>query len=398
METMSTFPIPQPIRTDGTNRFAADTMERRLPRNIRNIMEHNARFPPSVCTALERLAGEISGDATLPPPPLPGWDYDRWEREYALREGQRWHDTDWFFGETYAFRLILDRVRYFETLEDPYAPLKIRELDSGAPFLPIRCYVESREMPHIEKETLIEEAIHLSLWGNRADISFTAGGALDHSKGDSALLIQDDTDRIIRSLSTTDGTIHIVMDNSGAELAGDLVLAGALVDLLGRKVVLHPKLYPTYVSDTTPADIRLFLSRAEGSDHISVAEWARHLENVLDEGHITVAPDDYWCGVRFVCDMPARIARLFSSDGMVFIKGDFNYRRVFRDTLWPAEIDPVAAIGMTPLAPLALLRTMKSDCLVGVDDQTRRNLDVSEGEWRTAGKRGVLQFVPIGDR
>jgi damage-control phosphatase, subfamily III len=78
---------------------------------------------------------------------------------------------------------------------------------------------------------------------------------------------------------------------------------------------------------------------------------------------------------------------------MVIIKGDFNYRRVFRDTIWPDGTEPAAALGFSPSYPVLLLRTMKSDCLVGVKGETNRHLDETEPGWRTAGKRGVIQLV-----
>jgi hypothetical protein len=381
---------PQPIRTTPDNRFAADTMTRRLPANIRNVIASNPEYPPSVRRDLDALAEAILGNALIPRLPLPAWDYDRWLPVYEEHAGERWHDTQWFFGETYGFRLLLSAARYFETLTDPFGAIKRNELESAAPFLPLQRFAESpaREVARVE------EALHLSMWGNRADISFTAGGALDHSAGDSQLLLVDDSAPAAQLLSAATGPIHIVMDNSGAELAGDLVLATTLVDTLNTTVVLHPKLYPTYVSDTTVEDIHTFIEAARRSDDAAVLRMADAVAERIDSGLIRIAPDDYWCGVRFLSEMPPRIAAALDGAGAVIIKGDFNYRRVFRDTIWAGGTDPVAAMGVELPYPVVLLRTMKSDCLVGVDTTITAALDETEPGWRTAGKRGLIQLVP----
>ncbi len=382
--------IPRAIRTSGKNLFASETMKRRLPGNIRNVIAANPEYPQGIRTALEELSESIAGDREIPSLQLPAWDYETWFPEYEKRRGETWHDTDWFFGETYGFRLILEKTRYFETLIDPFGSMKQRELESGAPFLPIRRHLDSLQQG---PANAVEESLHLSMWGNRADISFTTGGAIDHSVGDSRNLIIDNSADATGILADARGTVHIVMDNSGAELAGDLVLARTIRDVLGLPVVLHPKLYPTYVSDTTVPDIQQFI--AVGLDHpdSAVREFIGGVNDEIGNGEIRIAPDDYWCGVSFLADMPRRISELFEGAVLVVIKGDFNYRRVFRDTVWPNGTDPAAALGFVPSFPILLLRTMKSDCLAGIDDTVSRRLDDTEPGWRTAGKRGVIQLV-----
>jgi damage-control phosphatase, subfamily III len=374
-------------------------MKSRLPGNIRNVVAAHPGYSRLIRGALEELADTIAGNGAIPSLRLPAWDYDGWSGVYEKRRGQRWHDTDWFFGETYGFRLILEATRYFETLVDPFGPMKQKELESGSPFLPIRRYLDSLQGIPLEetgtpvKAVLLEEALHLSMWGNRADISFTAGGAIDHSQGDSRNLIVDHTAGAVDILSRGGNPVHIVMDNSGAELAGDLVLARAIRDNLGLPVVLHPKLYPTYVSDTTVQDIHNFIAAGGNHPDREVRRFVSDTENEIHNGTIRLAPDDYWCGVTFLADMPRRLHTFLADASMVIIKGDFNYRRVFRDTIWPDGTEPAAALGFSPSYPVLLLRTMKSDCLVGVKGETNRHLDETEPGWRTAGKRGVIQLV-----
>ncbi|MFW5826606.1 MAG: ARMT1-like domain-containing protein [Alkalispirochaeta sp.] len=400
---MHRIPTAHPIRTTVDNPFAARTMTHRLPANIANVIRAHSDYPPAVTKALEDLSAAISGDHPLPPPPLPAWDYDTWYAEYEPYAGDSWHDTEWFFAETYAFRLILSAGRYFETGIDPYGPMKAAELDSGAPFLPIQRFfaAEGPAAPLLHggsvsaeaAPALLEEALHLSMWGNKADISFAAGGALDHSAGERELLLRDDSVAAAEILSGTRGPVHIIMDNSGAELAGDVVAALTIIRLTGAPVVLHPKLYPTYVSDTTVEDIHTYLARAAASTDAAVRALSSAVQAEFRSGALTIAPDDFWCTTRFLTMMPPRIETVLDGAGLVIVKGDFNYRRVFRDTIWSPGTEPTAAAGRTFPYPILLLRTMKSDCLVGVPREITEPLDTTEPGWRTAGRRGVIQLV-----
>ncbi|HKK48256.1 MAG TPA: ARMT1-like domain-containing protein, partial [Alkalispirochaeta sp.] len=371
--------------------------------NIANVIRAHPDYPQAVMDALAALSASIAGNHPIPPPPLPSWDHDTWRGEYQPYATDTWHDTEWFFAETYAFRLILSASRYFETRIDPYGPMKEAELDSGAPFLPVQRFfaaggpaaaiLNGGSIAADAAPTLLEEALHLAMWGNKADISFAAGGALDHSAGERELLLRDDSIAAATILSKAKGTVHIIMDNSGAELAGDLVAALTIIHLTGAAVVLHPKLYPTYVSDTTVEDIHTYLDRATQSTDPTVRQLASAVRTEFRTGAISLAPDDFWCTTRFLSGMPPRIEASLDGTALVIVKGDFNYRRVFRDTIWPAGTDPRDAAGAEFPYPILLLRTMKSDCLVGVPEEVSDSLDATEPGWRTAGARGIIQLM-----
>lgn len=408
---MQRFIAPQPIRTTTDNAFAHDTMARRFPANIRTVAAADPEYSQPVAAALEDLAIAVESDAPMPSLTLPAWDADRWRAPYERRAGETWQNSDMFFAETYGFRLLLHAVRYFQTGVDPFGPMKQRELDSGAAFSPLErffgsgaagAFLERPELSRAERRLVIEEALHLATWGNKADISFAAGGELDHDLGDRDLLLVDDGAAATDTLIARSGSVHMVMDNSGAELAGDLALAVVLMRLLDAPVVLHPKFYPTYVSDTTVADIHLFLQRAGGHSNGAVRTFAGYVSDALDTGALGLAPDPYWCETAFLDAMPDHLAGLFAGARMVIVKGDFNYRRAFRDTTWPVGTEPAAAMGLAAgrssvaaaaKVPWLFLRTMKSDCLVGVGEADWSDLDTREPGWCTAGKRAVMQLV-----
>lgn len=423
--------VPDLIRTTADNDFAHTTMTTRLPRNIANVLRLNPHYAPAIVASLTRLADEIATDAPIPALREPAWDGDRWRALYAPYRDDSWHDTDWFFAETFAFRLILEATRYFETGLDPYAPLKQRELDQGSAFTPVSRYLKmvssdaslataspasgfaaargsaasasgaahavsgsARPAPGDPTVAhIVEEALHLCLWGNRADISFTAGGALDHSAGDRDLLICDDTAPVRNLLAGGARNVHIIADNSGAELAGDLVLAHALIRHLDAQVTMHVKFYPTYVSDTLVQDVNAFCAALTSSPDTSLAQFGADITAARDTGSLMLAPDPFWCETEFLDRLPPRLMQPLQSADLIVVKGDFNYRRVVRDTIWPGGTDLTGARGVT-LPPMVLLRTMKSDCLAGVSQATIAALDRDAPGWRTDGKRGVIQFIP----
>ncbi|TVR67313.1 MAG: DUF89 family protein [Spirochaetaceae bacterium] len=403
--------IPQPrlIRTTADNAFAHRTMTHRLPANIRNVIKANPAYPDAIKNSLETLAGDISGDKPVPPLPRPAWDSEYWSHIHSQHSGETWFDTPWFFGETYGFRLVLAATRYFENYIDPYGPLKRRELESGTAFMPIQRFYGSGgpgedAVPAASPAAMpiIIQALHLCAWGNKADISFNYGESLVTSTGEKELLLLDHSRLAAELLTRHDSRreVHIIMDNSGTELAGDLVLAHTIIRTLGIPVVLHPKFYPTYVSDTIVADVHIYLDHALRHADPVVQRFARDVRELHDSGDLTLRPDPFWCGTEFLEEMPLRIAQPFSEAALLIVKGDFNYRRVFRDTIWESDTDPAAATGLyredSFSTPVLLLRTMKSDCLVGVDAATTNTLDRSHPGWRTAGHHGVVQLVQPG--
>lgn len=386
-------PPAHPIRTTRENAFAYATVTQRFQANIAKVIQVNPDFPASVVAGLNRLGKGMAENRPLAELMPAEWDADRWAGLIAPYHDDRWHDTDWFFAETWAFRLLLSQTRYFSTLRDPFLPLKMREIATGAPFDPIRRYM--RDVASLPEAERLDRAVELCMWGNRADISFAMGEnlATEELVGDELLLINHRRDAVAILLDAR-RPVHIILDNSGAELAGDLILAQAVHQITGQPVVMHLKFYPTYVSDTVVPDVYTFLAEAATRGERELKEFARRITTALDRGDIQLAPDPFWCETQFLQNCPAHISDPLSQGSMVIVKGDFNYRRAVRDTIWPGGTDPVQAMDVPwREVPHLLLRTMKSDTLVGVEDEMMNHLDHVEPGWRTAGKRGVVQLI-----
>lgn len=388
---MHTEQAPSPIRTTESNWFASNTMHSRLPKNIHNIIDSNPDLSKSDAVRLRALAEAIAGNEPIPAPMAPAPDYDDWMEQYRAHAGERWHDTEWFFGETYAFRLILEACRYWEHNRDPFFYIKQKEFEDDVAFEPVCNFADVQASDPVAPRESLVRALHASTWGNRSDLSFNAGGELDRQAGDAGMLIVNDDTAIADLLMETHAPVHIVMDNSGAELAGDLILALELINH-GLDVVLHVKLHPTYVSDTTVADFHHFLDTAAERKDPRIRTYGKALRDAFEAAQITLAPDSFWCSTRFLKDMPDRIRHTLGGAGMVIFKGDFNYRRVMRDTPWPADTPLSAATGRLGLPPVALLRTMKSDVTWGISRKTATELDAEDPDWRINGRRGLIQL------
>lgn len=381
---------PCPIRTDGSNAFARRTMEVRLPANIRNIAAADPDLHPELRSRVMELAAAIADGRTMPPVP-PGWpDAGSWAALMEPFAGEGWLGTGWLFAETYAYRLVLDAVDWWSREVDPYGKFKEREVPAALTLL--------RHPAAPQATSSLAAALIRSLWGNLADVSFVAGAALELAQGTHEHLVINDIDAAVAAFQDTGGSVHLVLDNAGFELASDLELAHALCEA-GFRVHLHAKHAPTYVSDATEQDILALLSAAAASESAQLRSWSATLQTLLDTRQLVLATNPWWLLPDFWCGLPAALGAELSRAAMVIVKGDLNYRRVVRDSIWPLSVGPLDAAGLrqvgSPLSdtPILLLRTCKSDTLAPAGSPRVSELDRGSLGWRTSGRYGVAQLI-----
>ena len=186
------------------------------------------------------------------------------------------------------------------------------------------------------------------------------------------------------------GTVCIVADNAARELVPDLLLAGHLLDT-GRAsaVTLHVKPYPYYVSDATTADLLAALRRLVASSG-PAARLGRRLWQATVDGVLSVRAHPFSCAPWSYHHMPADLAAEFAAASVTIMKGDLNYRRLVGDRSWPATTPFEEATGYFP-GPVAALRTLKSDVVVGLAAGALAGLDATGEPWRTSGTRALIQ-------
>ncbi len=375
---------PPMIRTDRSNAFANNAMRVRLPGALRRILDTNPDYPASIKDELQALHDEIIADAPIPWLVGSAPDYDSWTAAYEAHRGHTWQNTDWFFAEVYAYRLIIQATRWWETYRDPFLPIKAEENHGDDLW------------QHIDKALAIggptderlQALLHQDLWSNRIDLSFKWALAHGVTVSDDDLLI-DDSAAVVRHLIEKEGAVHIVADNAGRELAIDIVLADALLDTVADRVTVHLKTHPTFVSDATVTDtlemIDLMKDRSEATRHLG-----QRLIDALEDGRLCLTSDLFWNSSTLLWDLPPHLANLFKQARLVILKGDMNYRRMAGDALWPDGMSFAEGVSFFP-APLLALRSLKSEPLIGVDADTAVRLDATDKRWRVNGKHGIIQ-------
>jgi hypothetical protein len=358
-------------------------METRVPRIARDVVDRNPTLAPASREAVERLARSIEENALLPAPRWPAPDVEAWTSAHADHATERWLAAEWFHAELAFYRALAEACRFWETDRDPFAPAKEEELAGERPW----SHLEQALGAEGARDERVHGLLDACLWGNRVDLSYTVGDAHGHAVDEDLLV--DDRAAAVPFFVRPGASVHLVADNAGTELALDLGLVDVLLAEPTARVTLHLKLQPVFVSDALPRDAWGTLDRMDARGG-ATARVAGRLRAAFDAGRLTLAPDLFWSGPRFLWEAPPHILRALSSATIVLIKGDANYRRVIGDAMWPSDATFPDAAGYAPF-PLLCLRTMKSDAVVGLPPGLAERLDASEPRWRIDARRGLAQ-------
>jgi hypothetical protein len=117
---------------------------------------------------------------------------------------------------------------------------------------------------------------------------------------------------------------------------------------------------------------------------------------LLDAGYkqfLRVTAHPFWNLGAFLRDMPDDYVRQFAGAALVIFKGDLNYRRISGDVRWDLTA-PFADMTRFFPAPLAALRTLKSETLSALPVGMAENFAAADPDWLINGRRGVIQFRP----
>jgi hypothetical protein len=365
-----------PTITGAPGTFARSVLERRHPAIVEQVRAAHP-YGPSQVARLDALVQATDG---IPQPPDAGsaqWpDAAAWAAWLAPYRGHTWFEVPFLVAENWFYRLLLDAVAFVEPGPwqgvDPFAPLKTGEL-AALPPVP-------RERP--DRDALLSA----SVWGNQADLGFRLV-ARDARRHDEWLV--DDSAAFWDVLDRGGSTVAWVCDNAGRELVADLLLVDRLLaDGLAREVTLHVKPWPYFVSDATArdlADCLLALAAAGAGEAVD------RLRGAAGEGRLRLGADPFWCAPLELRDVPPALAAELASADLVVLKGDLNYRRLVGDAAWPAATPFADVVQLS--GPLAVLRTLKSDVLVGADPAVVARLDADTPGWRSEGSRALVQVL-----
>eukprot|EP00929_Paragymnodinium_shiwhaense_P005067 TRINITY_DN10647_c0_g1_i1.p1 TRINITY_DN10647_c0_g1~~TRINITY_DN10647_c0_g1_i1.p1 ORF type:complete len:531 (-),score=83.86 TRINITY_DN10647_c0_g1_i1:386-1978(-) len=405
--------------------FTWDTVSARMPK----IMDSVVKSLPSAFASDEAVMSEIrnlqeemrtGAPLRLLKDTTPRVGANTWNPvlQPYVDKGRGWHDSPWWVVENYMYKRLLEALSLCEgagamaTAYDPFEPQKTDAMNSTVAALegsigPLLDYVQSASTSASSAETrreALEAAVFRSLWGNKADLSLSAG--LVETVGDlHGSLLSDDTAKALQALLEASGNrVLVVLDNHGMEVVCDLVLVDALLSLVGvQEVVLHVKDAPVFVSDVTEGDVPGILDwlskRSEANG--SIQTMAKRLQDFMAAGRLQVRSSSFYTSSIPFWDLlseasgseGAALKQEYESAAAVIIKGDANYRRLLNDLHWPYDTDfQTFAEQFWPSKCLIALRTMKSGVALGVSqEQQAEALKARPKDWLTSGVYGQVQ-------
>ena len=223
-------------------------------------------------------------------------------------------------------------------------------------------------------------------------MSIFNAGELQYGSNDTLLI--DEIGAFTESINAYNRPVNvdIVLDNSGAELVGDL----ALIDILLQDeriniVSVHCKPQPFFVSDATLADFDMTINWLSDNTDPNVRSWSSRLKDLLDRDRLKKLTHPFWCRPGFMTQMPQDLVRVLNDADLIIIKGDANYRRYVEDRHWPVDYE-TKSLRIPSLPPTLALRILKSELIVGYNERKAAELDRTDPDWMTNGNHGMAQF------
>jgi Damage-control phosphatase ARMT1-like domain len=396
MRQQDTSPTPAELLNSDPFGFAWGVWHDRTPKLVTQIRDAHP-YGPAQRSALDSLLAEITSGVMEPLGPH-AYDHRTWASWGAEHFGRPWLDAPFLWSESYFYRRLLDAVRFFEPgpwrCFDPFEYLKTAELRDPALEADLAALGDLQQLSVGEQE---HAKLLAALWGNRADLGFrmsSSAGAGDDNE--SAVIITDQSAGLSAALGQG-ASVILVADNAGRELLADLVLIDHLLQH-GRaaSVSLHVKPHPYYVSDATTADVAACLRRLAATPGSS-AEVAHRLHAAMTDGIVSLYTHEFYCAPWSFHRAPEDLAGEFKRASLTILKGDLNYRRLVGDRDWPPAT-PFAAVTSYFPGTVAVLRTLKSDVITGLDPAAVADMDAAGQPWRTDGKHGLIQFHQMDQR
>ncbi|KAK6756420.1 hypothetical protein RB195_014686 [Necator americanus] len=459
--------------------FVFFTISERWPKTIAKIVDHihckRLSFiqqygqeadadVKSIIADLSEIRYRMTTDKPLENISDTSYSYEMWNKALSdLRQKHgadevSWFKTDWLFTECYMYRRIIGSIiktKYLKSF-DCFREQKIEGFNShleqirdGINYM----FSVAEKLNEQQERETIEVLLKMCLWGNKADLSLSCGESttmrqspIEAARVLDAYILCNDFKTAIDSFflklkPCRKGTrqLHIVLDNAGPELMGDLIFAEYLMETkLVDKTVLHGKEYPYFVSDATGGDFEWTLSELNKIGGIFQKMYQRLSERVKkpmptkksifcsasaevrSQTQITLAiisiyfllsvqiilalQDElvfrdhrFWTYPQPYCEMKSMAPDLYaqlSEASIIIFKGDLNYRKLVADRDWPYETPLKTALcGFLP-APLLALRTLKSETVAGLpEDIAERMRQEPDRKWMTTGEYGIAELA-----
>jgi uncharacterized protein with ATP-grasp and redox domains len=362
-------------------------------------------FLQPIAAQLQALVDGIPDSPITPIGDESAPDATAWQAYVEPMLGQDWLQPPWFSVEVYFYRKILAITGYFRDGQgrgaDPFAHDKRQGLVSSVASI--------RELSGQVAEILgangrhrqaLAKLLFADLWGNQADMSMWPGGTesdedpVDEQSPQAHTLV-DDSAAVVAYLfdrQSPANQVDILLDNAGFELVADLhLVAYLLTHKLANHVHLLAKVHPIFVSDALKKDVMETVSFLAEDDDANVATIGRRLKEFMASGRLSLQDEWFWNSPLPAWEMPEALRHDLAKADLLISKGDANYRRWLGDRHWPFTTPFSDVVAYAPV-PLAALRTLKAEVMVGLTDETLHQVSQADPGWLANGSWGVIQF------
>ncbi|MBD1909258.1 protein-glutamate O-methyltransferase family protein [Leptolyngbya sp. FACHB-16] len=397
-------PIPPAIMVSEAQSFAQYTIRERLPAIIKQAIADNS-FSQSALANLQSLAAELPNGAIRPIQADGGPDVAAWSTYVEPFEGNSWLNTPFYFAEAYFYRRILEAISYFQAQPgqaiDPFAIQKHASLATAmAAIRSIAPTTQPSTSPanHGWQPIDLIRFLSLALWGNRVDLSLWSATETSRVRTeveqDEANILVNHSHLITDYLSQIrSARMDFVVDNGGFELACDLLLVDFLLSThIAETVHLHLKPYPIFVSDAMIGDVHHTLAVLAADQDEGVRSLAARLQGFIRSDRLSLQDHFFWVAPLPFWEMPSGLKQELAQSNLVFVKGDANYRRLLGDCHWALTTPFEEVVNYFP-APLAALRTIKSEAMTGLRSEQAEQLTRDDPTWLINGQWGIIHFV-----
>lgn len=395
--------IPEPLRGSDSGTFAHSSVVERLPEIAQRTIDEND-FRPEIIRDVEELIDDIPQALIRPLADPLAPDADSWGGYVADHAGLNWLEIPWFFAEFYFYRRLLEATGYFQVGEQGYRADPFLEQKAQGLRLSIQLMedlaAEVNAWSDVNSPQLegIEALLVQSLWGNRADLSMWpadggAQGGSENPKLAEKHILVNTVAQVADHLTSKVVRVDIVLDNAGFELTTDLFLVDFLLQSgVVQQIVLHPKAYPIFVSDVLSADLTKTLERLGDRSLPQANMIAARILRFLKNGQLSIHEHLFWTSPLALWEMPPALRAELARSDLVILKGDANYRRLLGDRHWPFAKPFEEIVGYFP-APIAALRTLKSEVACGLASSQIADLRAEDPDWMINGRWGLIQFL-----
>lgn len=442
---MSSVAIPESLSAKFRDTFAFKTISERLPviltkaidttsRQIKHLVDsgivgtdHRSEAEQEMKDSIGRLAklrNEMQTDKPFIDIVSDAPDvkiYNQCLEDYKKQFGSepKWFECEWLYAECYMYRRVREafEVTKFVNSFDPFNESKEHALKSSIK----ACEVLAKFITTISSEdnmdikSLFIRFIEVSLWGNKCDLSLSAGADANNFTNPTddlvdlrQYIVANQIDELWQYVKRTSAKhsfqLSIVLDNSGFELFTDLILAEFLSvsGLLKDQSVIrwYVKSIPWFVSDVMTKDFHWlldYLADDSKSHSNQIKQLAKKWKNNLETKKWLIIDDYFWTLPYDFSHMNVVSPNLYQSlneSDLILFKGDLNYRKLAGDLNWDYSVPFKTALrGFLPTT-ICTLRTIKADVVVGIEDkQMLQRIKTFAKDWREIGEYAVIQMA-----